>query len=193
METKEILRELSKEIPFVLISSKKRKGYSGAFKDALRMVDTEWVFFSDSDNQHNPADFFKLLKEIDGNDIVSGYKSPRYDPMHRVIISKVYNFLIYLLFGLKMIDIDSGFKLIKKEVINNVLGDVVSFKYCIMSEFILKAYLTGYRIREVPVSHYPRKFGKTAIFTPATLPWIISGLIKDIFELKVNYLRDKNR
>lgn len=191
--SKEILNKLKKKIPFVLISTKEKKGYTKAFKDALSIAKTGLVFFSDSDGQHDPADIFKLLKEIDKYDIVGGYKSPRHDPIHRIVISKVYNFLIYLLFGLKMKDINSGFKLIKKKVIDNVLYDVTSLKYCVMSEFILRAHLADYRIKEIPVSHYPRKFGKTTIFKPIKLPFIILGLIKGLFEIKFNYLRNKNK
>ena len=191
--TKEILDRLHNKIPFVLISSKERKGYTKAFKDALSIAKTDLVLFSDSDGQHDPTDVFKLLKEIDSNDIISGYKFPRRDPIHRIVISKVYNFLIYLLFGLKMKDIDSGFKLIKKRVIDNVLNDGISFKYCVMSEFVLKAYLSGYKVKEIPVNHFPRKSGKTAIFTPAKLPLIIIGLIKNLLKIKFSYKKEKNK
>lgn len=191
--TKEILNALSKKIPFALISTKERKGYTQVFKDALRIADTELIFFSDSDGQHEPNDIFKLLRELNRNDIVSGYKFPRRDPLHRIIISNVYNYLIYLLFGLQMKDIDSGFKLIKKEVIDNVLSEVVSFKHCIMSEFVLKAYLSGYKIKEVPVNHYPRKSGNTAIFAPKKLPLIISSLIRNLLKIKFELLKHKKR
>jgi glycosyltransferase involved in cell wall biosynthesis len=191
--TKEILSRLKEEIPFVSISGKERKGYTRAFKDALRMTETDLIFFSDSDGQHDPADVFKLLKEIDANDVVSGYKSPRRDPFHRVAISKVYNILIFLLFGLKMKDIDSGFKLIRKKVIESVLDDVTRMEYCVMSEFILKAHLAGYKIKEVPITHYARESGTTAIFSPAKLPSIIIGLIKNLLEIKWNRLRNRNR
>jgi len=189
--TKEILNKLNREIPFLLISDEKRKGYAKAFKRAIGIAKTELIFFSDSDGQHDPTDIFKLLREIDRNDIVSGYKFPRYDPIHRIIISKVHNFLIYLLFGLKMKDINSGFKLIKKKVIDNVSNDVRNLKYCVMSEFILKAYISGYKIKEIPVKHYPRKSGKTVIFSPMKLPLIIIEIIRDIFKIKFDYIKDK--
>lgn len=185
--TKEKLNSLSREIPFTLLSGRERKGYTKAFKDALRIAKTELIFFSDSDGQHDPADIFKLLKEMSGHDIVSGYKCPRRDPRHRIIISKFYNLLVWLLFGLKMKDIDSGFKLMKKQVIDNVLDDVVSFQHCVMSEFILKAYLRGYKIKEVPVNHYPRKTGSTSIFHPGRLPFIIVGLVHGLLKIKLSY------
>lgn len=185
--TKDILHKLKKEFPFTLVTSEKRKGYTEAFYDALKIVNTEFVLFSDSDNQHDPNDIYKLLKEIKDCDIVSGYKMPRRDPGYRIIISKAYNLLIWLLFGLKMKDIDSGLKLIKKKVIEDILKEPLRFKYCAMSEFILKAYLGGYTIIEIPVSHFPRKKGNSVIFTPLRIPVVILILIKELLKLKFKY------
>lgn len=187
--TKEILSRLNKELPFTLVSSSARKGYSKAFYDALKLVSTELVFFSDSDGQHDPADLYKLLEKIGEYDIVGGYKHPRRDPAHRVILSWGYNFLIRLLFGLDMRDINSGFKVIKKTVIDDVLKDPLCFNCCVMSEFVLKAYLAGCKIAEVPVFHYPRKAGTSTIFTPGRLPGIIAGAIKSLLKLKFKHMR----
>jgi glycosyltransferase involved in cell wall biosynthesis len=185
--TKDILARLNREISFQLISGVERKGYTRAFKDALKLADTEWVFFSDSDGQHDPRDILGMINAREGYDIISGYKAPRMDPLHRVIISNVYNGLIAFMFGLKMKDIDSGFKLIRTDVIKNILDDVALMKYCVMSEFMIKAYLSGYSIKEVPVTHHPREVGTTAIFHPAQLPSIIIGLIQNLSQIKHAY------
>lgn len=185
--TKEILIELKKQIPFILISSDKRKGYTKAFKDALGLAKSPLIFFSDSDGQHDPGDILKLLKEINDNDILGGYKSPRHDRLHRIIISKVYNFIIGILFGLWMKDIDSGFKLIRKEVVDTILPKIDTMEYCVMSEFVLKAYLEGFKIKEIPVVHFPRKSGVSNIFHPSILPSIIIKLLKDLLIIRCNY------
>ena len=182
--TKGILARLNTELPFILSSAADRKGYTAAFKNALGSIDADWVFFSDSDGQHEPEDIFKLLAEAGDNDIISGYKRTRHDPLYRVIISKAYNLLIRALFGLNLKDIDSGFKLIRASVIKAVLPEVGKFRYCVMSEFVLRAHLKGYRVKELPVTHYPRKCGQSAIFSPAKLPLIAWGLLKNLWELK---------
>ncbi|MFC1590044.1 glycosyltransferase family 2 protein [Candidatus Omnitrophota bacterium] len=189
--TKEVLRKLLQEIPFTLISGKERKGYTKAFKDALGIAETKLVFFSDSDGQQDPEDVFKMLSSINDFDIVSGYKSPRRDPFHRVFISWAYNFLIFLVFGIRLKDIDSGFKLIKKEVIDTVLKDVTSMKHCVMSEFILKAHLSGFSIKEIPVKHYPRECGTTSIFSPTKLPGIIISILINLLEIKFRYKKEE--
>ena len=185
--TKEILQELRKEMVFELISGEGRKGYTKAFKDALASADTEWVFFSDSDGQHDPQDILRMMEESYGVDIVSGCKSPRRDPWHRVFIANVYNLLIRIMFGLNIKDVDSGFKLIRKNVIENILPQVHLMKYCVMSEFIIRSYLAGYKIKEVPVTHYSRASGETNIFHLNKLPGIILGLIGNLRDIKKEY------
>jgi len=187
--TKEILKKLSKELKVTLISSEARKGYSQAFYDALKLVKTELVFFSDSDGQHEPTDLHKLMEKIGSYDIVGGYKYSRRDPAHRVILSRGYNFLIRLLFGLKTRDINSGFKVIKKTVIDDILKEPLCFNCCVMSEFVLKAHFAGYRIVEVPISHYPRKAGSSTVFTPVRLPGIIAGALRGLLQLKIKQIR----
>ena len=182
--TKDILSRLKQEIPFELISGRERKGYTRAFTDALALAETEWVFFSDSDGQHDPEDILRMLEAADDFDIISGRKMPRRDPIHRRACSWGYNFLIAVLFHLKMRDIDSGFKLIRKKVIDQILPQVKTMKYCVMSEFLLRAYLKGYSIKEVPVRHYPRLGGQTAIFHPQKLPGIILELVRNLWAIK---------
>ncbi|HQO59166.1 MAG TPA: glycosyltransferase family 2 protein, partial [Candidatus Omnitrophota bacterium] len=158
-----------------------------AFQDALSLARTPWVLFSDSDGQHDPEDIHKLLNGVPACDIISGCKTPRQDPIHRRVLSFAYNYLIGVLFGLWMKDIDSGFKLIRRDVIERVLPRLKYMKYCVMSEFILRAHLSGYKVREIPVRHYPRPAGGTSIFRPVRLPGIVWGLLGGLFKLKWEY------
>ncbi|MFH0826605.1 MAG: glycosyltransferase family 2 protein [Candidatus Omnitrophota bacterium] len=182
--TKRILQRLITEIPFHLIESRFRKGYTHALKDALCSAQTELLFFSDADGQHEPEDFFRLLAAIDDFGIVSGCRVNRRDPMHRLILSKIYNMLIFLLFGLRTTDINSGFKLITKEVFNAVRDDIGYFEYCAASELVLRAYLKGYKIQELPVCHMPRAVSKTKIFTTPQLPFIVGKCIKSLLKIR---------
>ena len=187
--TQEILARLKTEIPFTLISGARRKGYTQAFKDALALARTEWIFFSDSDGQHDPDDLSLLLAQAGSYDVVSGCKISRKDPWYRLLLSAGYNILIKMFFGLPMKDINSGFKLIRREVVQEILPQVTTMRQCVMSEFILRAYLAGYKITEVSVSHFPREKGTTAIFHPGKLPGIVWGLLHALFTLRAEYRR----
>ena len=183
--TKGILKELNKKIPFVLVMSSKRKGYNMAVKDALKIPKNNIIFFSDSSGQHEPKDFFELSKYINDFDIIIGYKSSRQDPYYRVFLSRWYNVLVRMLFGLKLRDINCGFRIVKKSVIDDVLRECKTFeKYCAFSEFTLRAYKKKYRIKEVPIHHYRRHIGEKKSFFIWNIILVVFIVIWDLIRLR---------
>lgn len=184
--TKEILIKLKKDVPFRLVSGKERKGYNKAVKDALRIPKNDIILFSDSSGQHNPADFFKMAKYIDDYDMVIGYKYLRKDPTWRVFFSRIYNFLIKIFFGFDVRDINCGFRIIKKKVIDDVLKETGTFKkYCVFSEFTLRAYKKGYKIKEVPIHHEWRTVGEKKSFSLWNILKVVLILVLDIVRLRI--------
>lgn len=175
--TKEILKKLKKEMPIKLITGDKRKGYPKSIRDALKLPKNDIILFSDSDGQHEPQDYWKLLKKINECDIVIGHKKYRNDPFHRLLFSRGYNILAGLLLGIWLNDIDSGFRVLKKKVLNDVLEESTTLKECTNSEITIRAFKKGYKICEIPVKHYPRKYGDTKSFKLGK----ISGVIVDLF------------
>ena len=189
--TKEVLIKLAEEIPITLVMGDKRKGYTKAVKDALRLPEHEIIFFSDSDGQQEPDDFWEILKLIEDNDIVVGYKHPRKDPLFRVFISKVYQIVNFCFFGIRLHDINCGYRLLKKKVLDDVLDDVCLLPNFVSSEIILRAYIKGYKIKEVPVRHYPREFGESRGLPVSKIPIEVLKLLKGLFILKMQQLRSK--
>jgi len=187
--TKEILARVSEEIPIRLISGKERKGYVRALKDASKLPKNEIVFFSDSGGGHDPKDFFKLYRYIDDYDIVMGYKSPRQDAWYRIVLSKGYNTLIGLLFGAWYKDIDCGFRLIRKECLDDVMPKVHTLTQCIASEFVIRAKKKGYRIKEVPITHKKRDIKEIKTFSPKKIPKIVWEMFSGLIRLRVELFR----
>lgn len=157
-KTGEIGQKLAATNPQVrLINHQVNQGYGAAVKSGLRSARYQWIFFSDGDQQFNLAEFAKFIPYTNKADLVIGYRQKRADTFVRLVNAKLFNFLIRLLFGLKVKDIDCAFKLIKKEVVDNL--DLKSDGALISSELLIKAQKAGYKIAEVPVSHYPRQKG----------------------------------
>ncbi len=186
--TKKILNRLQKKIPFKLESSNLRKGYTKAVIDALKLASKDFILFSDSDGQHDPDDFKKLIQYYPEYDLVIGKKSPRNDPFYRNFISGMYNLLINILFLTNFKDIDSGFRLIKRELIKDVLPKTGNFKYCYFSEFTIFSKKMGYKVKEVPVRHFARNSGQSTIFLPSRLPSIALQLFMQLLILRKNLL-----
>jgi len=182
--TKEILAELAKEIPLHLVTGAERKGYTRALIDGLGLARKEYIFFSDSDGQHDPDDFWKLLEKIDDYDLIIGRKAKRADPAYRVFISRVFNFLIGLIFGVWLHDINCGFRIMRREVARDVLAEGLFFKHCVASEFTIRAHRMGYRITEIPVRHKARESGASRGLPLKKIPGAVAHILKNFVKLR---------
>lgn len=171
--TREILASLQKELPIVLLSDPNRKGYAKAAIDALKSCSSDWVFFSDSDGQYSPSDFWKLWKKRDGFDMVIGRKVHRSEGAHRVILANGFHKIVNGVFGLSLHDADCGFRLIRKEVIRSVVDKVRFLDYSFWAEFTIRACLSGFRVSEVPINHSSRIHGDTHIYKRSKIATIV--------------------
>ena len=159
--TKEILQRLKKKYQLTLYQSPKRKGAVKGFLNSLTHAKKDIIWFSDSDNTHDPSDVFRLLKKLDGFDMVIGRKFPRKDPAYRLFVSWGLNTFINVLFGTRFHDINSGFRLIKKELLNE----------------------HGHTVTEVPVSHYYRH-GSSRAIDPKKLPSLAWGILTAMLHIR---------
>ncbi len=158
--TGEVVHELAQHDQNIkLVVHKQNKGYGAAVKTGLKACKNDWIFFTDSDGQFHYDELPKFVSSSSKYDLVIGYRQKRMDPFHRVFVAqvllKVWNFV---LFGLTVRDVDCAFKLFKKEVKDAVHIDTESA--ITVTEFIVKAKSLGYKILQLPVTHYPRKFGE---------------------------------
>lgn len=157
--TADVVRELSKHDPCIrLIKHTTNKGYGAAVKTGLKNCKHDWIFFTDSDGQFHYDELEKFAAYASQADLIIGYRKKRMDPFHRVFVAqvllKLWNFV---LFGLTVRDVDCAYKLFKKEVRDAIKLETDSA--ITVTEFIVKAKAKGFKIIELPVGHYPRKFG----------------------------------
>jgi glycosyltransferase involved in cell wall biosynthesis len=109
----------------------------------------------DGDMQNDPSDIPMLLEKLDeGYDIVSGWRKDRKDSRLRVIPSRIANAVISLTTGVRLHDYGCTIKAYRSECIKpiNAYGEMHRFLPALAS-------MTGARVTELPVKHYPRKFG----------------------------------
>lgn len=181
-KTAEIIKEMaSKDKRIKLVSHKKNRGYGAAVRSGFKNCRYEWMVFTDSDGQFDFSELpsFISTQKKTGADLVIGYyKKRRVSPI-RKLNTGFWQFLVRILLGLKVRDIDCGFKLIRKEVIDSM--KLTSERGAFIStEFLVKAQKKGYKIVEIPVTHYAREDG---IPTGANFNVIISSF-KDLYNFK---------
>ena len=181
-DTKTVVRRLGRTLPIRVYTSDERKGYLNAIKDALTLAERDWIFLVDSDYQFAAIDFWRLAPKMATYDIILGMKSPRRDPLYRIVLSRGLNLLLRLMFGVPYHDMDTGFRLLRREPVEKIAPQVRHFAF-FTAEFVVRAHRAGYRICEVPVPHYSRKEGATNIFFISKIPLIVLQQLRGIWRL----------
>ncbi len=141
-----------------LIRFTRNFGQTAAMAAGFAEAEGEVVLAMDADLQNDPADIPLFLKKIDeGYDLVSGWRKNRQDAtLKRKIPSRIANWLIGKITGVKIHDYGCSLKAYRKWVVKNL------HLYGEMHRFIpALAALVGARITEIPVRHHPRKYGQT--------------------------------
>lgn len=154
------------------------KGYGAALKSGFGSARFPWVCFTDSDGQFDFSEVKKFIPLTEEADLVLGYRLNRADSFIRKVYTLVWSMIPKILWGLDVRDYSCGFKLIKKVVFDEV-QPLVGEEKVTQIELFVKAKKKGFKIAEVGVHHYPRRFGKQ---TGADIKVVIKSVI-DLFRL----------
>ena len=170
----EVLRELHRGDDLLKVVRLRRNfGQAAAFAAGFDRAVGEIIVSMDADLQFDPADISKLLDKIsEGYDIVSGWRSDRQETyLTRRLPSMAANWLISRITGVELHDYGCSLKAYRSEVIRNVrlYGELHRFIPALASSI-------GVHLAEVPVSHYPRRHGKSKYDLSRTLTVILDLL-----------------
>jgi glycosyltransferase involved in cell wall biosynthesis len=159
-DTGPILDELADDDVRV-IHFDEHRGYGCALQAGIAIAMYPLVAFMDSDDQFDPLDLRNLLALSAQAEMVVGYRAVRSDGALRVLASRGYNFLVSRVLGLAFRDVNCAFKLFQRKALSNL--QLSSEGYAIGAEMLARAQRAGYRIREVPVTHHPRRTGRSKV------------------------------
>jgi glycosyltransferase involved in cell wall biosynthesis len=162
--TPQIADELARVYPQVrVVHHAANRGYGGALRSGFTSASKEYVFYTDGDAQYDPSEMSILWARLGpGVDMVNGYKISRSDPLHRIIIGRIYHYTVKILFGLKVRDVDCDFRLMRRSIFDTVHLEKTSGVICL--EMMKKIHDAGFAIVEAPVHHYHRAYGKSQFF-----------------------------
>lgn len=164
-DTPKILDELARIYPdhVRIVHHPKNRGYGGALRTGFATATKDYVFYTDGDAQYDPTEMTALWSKMtDDVDWVNGWKISRSDPLHRIVIGRVYHHLVKLLFGLKVRDVDCDFRLMRRRIFDVVRLEKDSGVICL--EMMKKFQDAGFRVAEHPVRHYHRAYGRSQFF-----------------------------
>jgi glycosyltransferase involved in cell wall biosynthesis len=162
--TPEIADELARTYPHVrVIHHPNNRDYGAALQTGFRSATKDLIFYTDGDGQYDPGQLPRLWDAMTPDaDLVNGYKISRSDPLHRIVIGRVYHYIVSILFGFTIRDIDCDYRLMRRKIFERIDLEKTSGVICL--EMMKKIQDAGFRIVEVPVNHYHRAFGKSQFF-----------------------------
>ena len=130
-------------------------GKAAALSAGFQAARGELVMTLDADLQDDPREIPRFLKEMENDlDVVSGWKQVRHDPWHKVGPSRVFNWLVGALTGVKLHDHNCGFKCYRREIFDEVR------LYGELHRFVpVLAAARGWKVGEIVVHHRARKYG----------------------------------
>lgn len=131
----------------------KAAALAAGFKEARGST----VITLDADLQDDPHEIPRFLEALRGGfDVVSGWKKVRLDPWHKVWPSRIFNWLVGKVTGVRLHDHNCGMKAYRAEVFREVK------LYGELHRFIpVLADARGFRVGELVINHRPRKFGRS--------------------------------
>lgn len=154
-----------------LVRHKRNQGLGAAIRTGLNAARGDFVLYTDADL---PFDFKlipQLLSLANENRVVSGYRLNRGEGGRRFILTTVYNFLIWLFFGLLMRDVNFACKIFPKRFLQTAeFNSAGSF---IDVEILLEARRLGLEIIEHPLVYYPRTRGLSTLSRPQVILFIL--------------------
>lgn len=150
------LEKLKKTIKnLTVIHHKTNAGYGGTIKELYYRGTGEWLMSIPGDYQYDPAQIAALLPFATDADMVLGRRRTREDTLMRQIQSKVYNFLLRVLYGVGIQDINT-IRLLRKSALPKELTTTSAF---VDAELTIRMIRNGKRVIEVPIEHKERPKG----------------------------------
>jgi glycosyltransferase involved in cell wall biosynthesis len=157
--TAAIAAELAAADPHVrVIVHGRNRGYGDALRTGIATARMDWVLLMDSDRQFDVGDLARFLPAAEYADALWGRRVERKDTRARRAAAAAWNRLVRTLYDLPVRDIDCGFKLIRRDVLNDL--ELCSTGALISTELAVRCRAAGARFAEIPVPHHPRLAGR---------------------------------
>ncbi len=184
--TGEVLASLEQQFGprMKVVTHAQNRGYGGALRSGFAAASKDLVFYTDGDGQYDVRELNKLLDLMTPDTgLVNGYKLERNDPQHRILIGNIYNAFARILFRIKIRDVDCDFRLVRRELLEKFHLTSTSGTICV--ELVRRLELSGCRVVETGIHHYPRLHGRSQFFRVRSLLKTLAQLIRLYFQLVI--------
>jgi len=184
--TGRIADDLSRDNKDVFVIHRVRKlGLGSAYVEGFNFAlknGFDYVCEMDADFSHDPKYLVDFYKNLETGDLVIGSRymngiSIINWPMSRLLLSFFANKFVKFVTGMPFTDCIGGYKCFRSTVIKDIGTDnIISEGYIFQMEMLYRTFRKGYRIKEIPIIFYNRKFGKSKMNKKEILKSLFSVL-----------------
>jgi len=167
-----------KDLCIKITHNRSNYGKGRTLKKAFKYVTGDYVIFLDGDLDLHPTQiptFFDIMRLTEADIIIGSKRHPNsvlHYPLNRKVMSFVYFSMIKSLFGLPINDTQTGLKLFKREVLQDVFKRILVKKFAFDLEVLANAHHLGYKVEEAPVIlKSQRRFGRIGLRSIFTMVW----------------------
>lgn len=138
------------------------KGNGASIKTGIREANGDVIVMMDADGQHDPEEIFSLVKHIGEYDMVVGARVKNSQTsFHRDVANKVYNLFATYLCGMRILDLTSGFRAVKKNVAKRFLY-LFPNRFSYPTTITMSLIRAGHSVKYVPIT-VSKRIGKSKI------------------------------
>jgi glycosyltransferase involved in cell wall biosynthesis len=186
--TGEILADLQAHEPDLhlrVVTHERNRGYGAALASGFDAARKDLIFLTDGDKQFDVTELSGFIPAMDAQtDMVIGWRKKRADPLMRKLNALGWKTLVNGLFGYTARDVDCAFKLFRRRVWESLTVHARGATFS--AEFMIKARRLGFRVKELPVGHFPRTAGSPT----GARPDVIVRAFVELFHLWRNLDRE---
>jgi len=156
------------ELHLRVVTHERNRGYGAALASGFDAARKDLILFTDGDKQFDVSELAGFLAAMDDEtDLVIGWRRRRADPPIRLLNAWGWKLLVNTLFGYTARDVDCAFKLFRRRVWERVTVHARGATFS--AELLVKARRLGFRVKELPVSHFPRTAGSPTGARPSVI------------------------
>lgn len=164
--TSQIVRDEMKNKPLLEIVDKKNSGHGATVLYGYQYAldsGADFIFQTDSDGQTKPEEFHEFWNSRYEYDMVIGHRNKREDGTSRIFVTKVLKCVIKLIFGVKVVDANTPFRLMNRDSLiecKKLIPDDFNLSNVILS---IVYHKKGYKVKYIPITFKPRQGGVNSI------------------------------
>lgn len=187
--TPAVLDRLAREYEHVtVLHAERNQGHGPSLRMALEASSGEWLFQMDSDGQQLASEFWGLWALRERADLAVGVRVGRNEGAHRTAVSAAARWANRLVGGGRLRDVNVPFKLIRRELWEDLAGAIPSKPVAPSLLIAIGASVRGWRVAEVEITHLPRRVGSSTVNVPYLLQ-LTFGALRELVGFRARLAR----